>query len=259
MPNRPSLQRGTDRERLLFDAIAKGHSMRAAAGIAGVGERTAWRHLERNQAARNDYELAQQRAEAYLTTIVVDAAATDAKHAEWLLARKWPERYGDRTAIDMSATIEGRYDVEILAQVQRYSGMTADEVEREIQRLAWAVPPAEQPGAVVGQITTNEASLEADSIMGGGRGASAPAPAHQPPATQPAATDTPPRVATTPGDGTTMPTVEAVAPLQVQDTVEPKPCQHCRGWVPGRHQDGCPDWHPDGRVRIGPQTFGDPR
>jgi hypothetical protein len=268
MPNRYALSRGGPREAAVLENIRQGHSQRAACAAAGVGESSFYRHIERSPAFARDVELALADAERRLVTIVLDAAATDAKHAEWLLARRWPEHYGDRQQVDMAAKFEGQYDHTVIALAQRYMGLSPAETESEIKALDWVVPVTHQPGAVVGQITT----AETDSIMGGegetarafptqqytGGGAAAlPPPTHQPASADEAA-DTPDNEAEVLNrtNGIDQP------PLRPVVVPPPSSCPHCRGHVPGRHETQCPVFEADGRLKAPLHPFaigGDPR
>jgi hypothetical protein len=138
--------------------------------------------------------------------------------------------------------------------------MSDEDVLGELQRLAWVAPGADQPGTVVGQIATSPAPAEADSIMRravppSGRGTARNLPAQQAPATDSTA-DTAESEAEVLNhtNGVEQPPLRPVVAAPAQ------PCQHCAGSVPGKHQDGCVTFEPDGRLKV-TQGFviGDPR
>lgn len=265
MPNRYALSRGGAREAAVLENIRQGHSQRAACAAAGVGESSFYRHVERSPAFARDVELAQAESERRLVGIVLEAAANDAKHAEWLLARRWPEHYGDRQQVDMAAKFEGQYDHTVIALAQRYMGLTPTEIEAEIKALDWAGPITDQPGTVVGQIATGEASGEAsgeaDSIMGGEGPPIGGGTAKALPAQQPAVTDEAARVATNGAKVLNHTNGIEQPPLRPVVAPPPSACPHCRGTVPGRHESLCPVFAEDGRLKapLSPMAFGDPR
>lgn len=244
MPNRRAVTRGGAMEAAILESIRQGHSIRAACAAAGVPVRSYYNFAQRSPAHRHDREVAEQEAERRLVGIVLDAAATDAKHAEWLLARRWPERYGDATRIDMQATVEQR-DPHVVALAERYATLSDDEIVVELQRLAWVLPAA--PGT--GQERTHD----------GGGDTTVPL--------LPASTDQTPDTAPTPAESADEPGPLGdgrLSPPQPAEVLEPyrpaKACPHCEGDL-RHHQPACPVFFEDGRLRIpwAPTSGGDPR
>lgn len=81
--------------------LADGHFREVAAQAAGIAYRTLahWCRLGKSGEAPyaeflHAVQKAEQRAELAMLKLVMRAAEGDAKHAEWFLERKYPERWG---------------------------------------------------------------------------------------------------------------------------------------------------------------------
>ena len=229
-------------EAAILDNLRQGHSIRAACAAAGVALRTYQRFVAASPAHRHDREVAEQESERRLVGIVLQAAATDAKHAEWLLARRWPDRYGDRQQIDLQASIEQR-DPAVLALAERYAAMTADEIEQEMGRLAWVVP--HPPANTAGEERSADGGATAIPLL----------PVASTDKTPDTAPDTAevalhPEPVAIQADSPPQP-AEPLPPLEVHRGPPPHRCPHCRG----THEAGCPQAMPEMRI----QPWNDPR
>ena len=84
--------------------LHEGCDQRTACSICGIGERTFHEWKERGRNGEEPYasffsaaSRARDTHKARLVKIVIDAADKDARHAEWLLERGWPNEYGRAT------------------------------------------------------------------------------------------------------------------------------------------------------------------
>lgn len=115
----------------ILECIRAGNFREVAARAAGVGKSTFhhWMQSEDERFAdfQAEVEAAEQDAEVAMVGIVVAAAATDPKHAQWWLERKHPERWGRKDA--------HRVDLKSESTVAVSGGVTvflpAEETERE--------------------------------------------------------------------------------------------------------------------------------
>jgi len=135
----------TDARRdVILQALRAGNTREAAAGYAGISERTfrAWRAAD-SRFQRVCAE-AEATAEVRMATVVADAAfgrpaqhddmgrvirsevRPNPEHAEWWLERRRPHAWGRRITMDIRATIE-RFAAE--------QGLDADDLIAEAERL----------------------------------------------------------------------------------------------------------------------------
>jgi hypothetical protein len=117
------------RRKLLLEAIEKGHSPTAASSIAGISRRTLQRELQRSAVLARQVDAARDKAESYLLEKVIEAAAKDARHAEWLLERRWAETYGRNAAQAIPPE-----QVAALALAERVARLTPDEQRATFER-----------------------------------------------------------------------------------------------------------------------------
>ena len=102
---RPSTLTPSVREKI-FTAIRAGNYREVAARWAGVPLRTFWRWCQQGRKAKSGVYKefwqalleAELSAEINMVGLVMKAARDNAKHAEWWLRRKFPQRWGRDTA-----------------------------------------------------------------------------------------------------------------------------------------------------------------
>jgi hypothetical protein len=93
----------------VLDAVRKGATREVAAQAAGIGRSTLgiWHARGKDDldaglhsvfaAFAGDLSRAEADAELYLVDLLRKAAVSDPRSAQWLLARRWPERWAART------------------------------------------------------------------------------------------------------------------------------------------------------------------
>jgi hypothetical protein len=115
----------------IISSIKSGNFRNTAARWAGIGERTMRDWMTRGEAHpkspfgsfRRRVMEAEKAAEMRCVAIVMKAAANDAKHAEWWLERKYPQRWGRKQRHEITGKngevlrhqVEGLDPVEALA------------------------------------------------------------------------------------------------------------------------------------------------
>src|SRR5437868_9597085 len=80
-------------QKRICDLLADANTIQTACDAVGVGERTYFTWASQNAAFAAATREARARAKIHLVGIVRKAAKTNAKHAEWLLERSWPNEY----------------------------------------------------------------------------------------------------------------------------------------------------------------------
>jgi hypothetical protein len=80
-------------QKRICDFLADANTIKTACDACGIGERTYFNFCERYPAFLAATREAMARAKIQLVAIVRNAAKTNAKHAEWLLERSWPNEY----------------------------------------------------------------------------------------------------------------------------------------------------------------------
>jgi hypothetical protein len=89
--------------------LRKGLSRTVAGQAAGVSKDSIRRWMERSATFRADTEQAEAESQSMLVGIVLAAAAKKLPNtwqaAAWLLERRWPEVYGQRSKVDISLDI----------------------------------------------------------------------------------------------------------------------------------------------------------
>ena len=80
--------------------LAKGSSIKSACIVSGIGERTYFDWQERGKKGETRYETfffaatrAREKHKHRLIEVVMAAAHKDARHAEWLLERQFPNEF----------------------------------------------------------------------------------------------------------------------------------------------------------------------
>ena len=100
---------------LLVQALSGGNFRDVACDYAGIGRRTvadwmaAGKRLPKSRfgAFRRRVLQAERSAEIRCVALVLSAAKVDARHAEWFLARKFPERWADRSRLQLEGARGG--------------------------------------------------------------------------------------------------------------------------------------------------------
>lgn len=91
-------------------ALRGGNFRSTAAGWAGIGARTLREWMQKGEAApksphglfRHAVLEAEKAAEIHAVGLIMRAASTDVKHAEWWLSHRFPERWAERRKVEMS-------------------------------------------------------------------------------------------------------------------------------------------------------------
>jgi hypothetical protein len=108
---RPSKLTPEVRERIL-QAVRGGNFRDVAAQWAGIAPETLSRWLVRPEstyvAFRQALIEAEQQAEIRAVALILKAAETDPRNAQWWLERKFPERWGRRERVDVELYIRTR-------------------------------------------------------------------------------------------------------------------------------------------------------
>lgn len=118
VPNKPKLT--PEREQIILDAIVAGNWLVTAANMAGVTARTVRNWLKQAEEApeanpelvafAGKYQAALADAENQLVADVRRAAKADARHAQWMLEKRFPKRWG-KTA-EQKLTLSGTVGIE---------------------------------------------------------------------------------------------------------------------------------------------------
>ncbi len=77
--------------------LEQGNTIKTVAGATGISERVFYEWCERHPHFLQATTRARAKAKIKLVKIITDAAAVDARHAEWLLERSHPQEYGRAT------------------------------------------------------------------------------------------------------------------------------------------------------------------
>lgn len=132
-------------------AVAAGNFRQVAARAAGVSPRTLGDWLAKGKAqATGPYAdflravlRAEQDAEMAMVKRVVEAASQDAKHAEWFLERKFPDRWGRKDRREVTGAKGGPL------QVEATRGLIEDPSLVALMKSmrGWRPEPAEESGS----------------------------------------------------------------------------------------------------------------
>ena len=109
----------------LCEVLMKGHSINAACGKVGISKQTFHNWYNKGKTAKSgkfkqfvcDVDNAQDIAAHRLENIVIESAADNPKDAKWLLTKKFPDIYGDRTYNETK--IDANVKTELLAKLER--------------------------------------------------------------------------------------------------------------------------------------------
>lgn len=126
MPRPPKFT--PDRQQLILEAISAGATRKAAALHAGIDDATLYRWMQRYASFATHIARAEADVELRCTTLILNAAETDPRHAEWWLERRRTEDYGRRDRVEVLL----RREAEKLAAEL---GVEVDEVLREAERI----------------------------------------------------------------------------------------------------------------------------
>jgi hypothetical protein len=123
---RPSVMKPEAVDRLL-KALAAGNWRGVACEWAGIGERTFREWMSKGEGQKvgrfRDFRRrvleAEQSAEIRAVGLVMKAAEADARHAEWFLERKFPERWGRKDRHELTGAGGGTVQTASLEQLSR--------------------------------------------------------------------------------------------------------------------------------------------
>ena len=107
------------------EILMNGHSINAACGKVGIVRKTFYNWYNKGKTAKSgkykqftcDVDNAQDIAVHRLESIVIESAADNPKDAKWLLTKKFPDMYGDRTYNETK--IDANVKTELLAKLER--------------------------------------------------------------------------------------------------------------------------------------------
>src|SRR5215831_3882167 len=130
--------------------LQKGSTIKSAAILCGIGERTHHEWMERGQKGEQPFvsffsavTRAREKHRQNLIDVVREAAHKDAKHAEWLLERQFPHEFApyDRRPIPVEPEPEKKINVafilppemkgKTLAEVANFPVMTTEQAMAE--------------------------------------------------------------------------------------------------------------------------------
>ena len=125
MANRYNSKLTPELSEKLCEALAEGHSILAACSTVGIVENTYRNWYNRGKEAKSgkykqfycDVTNAHNKAAHKLENIVIESAADNPKDAKWLLTKKFPDIYGDRTYNETK--IDANVKTELLAKLER--------------------------------------------------------------------------------------------------------------------------------------------
>ena len=122
------------RVELVLMGLRRGLSRTVAGQAAGVSKDSIRRWMERSATFRADTEQAEAESQSMLLGIVLAAAAKKLPNtwqaAAWLLERRWPEAYGQRSKVDISLDI-----VEAAREVAEEFGASQEAVIAEAEAI----------------------------------------------------------------------------------------------------------------------------
>jgi len=95
--------------------IGAGNTVKTIYGALGVSKQTWYNWLDKGSKAKSglyrklyeEVEKAESRAESRYVTIIAQAAEENWQAAAWMLERKYPERWGRKDKVDLSADKDG--------------------------------------------------------------------------------------------------------------------------------------------------------
>ena len=124
----------SERVEAVLMGLRRGLSRTVAGQAAGVSKDSIRRWMERSATFRADTEQAEAESQSMLLGIVLAAAAKKLPNtwqaAAWLLERRWPEAYGQRSKVDISLDI-----VEAAREVAEEFGASQEAVIAEAEAI----------------------------------------------------------------------------------------------------------------------------
>lgn len=92
----------------MLEAISGGATRKASALHAGIDEATLYNWLRRYSSFSGQIARAEADVEVRCTALILNAATTDPRHAEWWLERRRPDDYGRRDKVDLEVYVRQR-------------------------------------------------------------------------------------------------------------------------------------------------------
>ena len=125
MANKYNVKLTPELSKKFCEVIMNGHSINAACGKVGIVRQTFYNWYNKGKTAKSgkfkqfacDVDNAQDIAAHRLESIVIESAADNPKDAKWLLTKKFPDIYGDRTYNETK--IDANVKTELLAKLER--------------------------------------------------------------------------------------------------------------------------------------------
>ena len=93
MKRGPKSLRTPKLQKRICEILADANTIQTACDACGIGEKTYFRWCQKHPTFLTATREARARAKIKLVDIVRNAARINAKHAEWLLERSWPNEY----------------------------------------------------------------------------------------------------------------------------------------------------------------------
>lgn len=97
-----------ERAQRVLEAISAGATRKAAAGHAGIDERTLYRWLERHVSFASLLRAREDDVEVRACAVIQQAALDDWRAAAWWLERRRADEYGRRDKVDLDLYIRQR-------------------------------------------------------------------------------------------------------------------------------------------------------
>lgn len=134
-----------ERANVIIKALASGGTFRAAAAVAGIGEKTLHRWRAKGERATrgayHDFYIACEEASAKAilragACVQLAIKSGDVKTARWFLERRCPEEYGRASRLDVKADVSASVDVSSSTARQIAEGLS----DEALAELADALP-----------------------------------------------------------------------------------------------------------------------
>lgn len=123
-------------EATICEYIATGNYRQVAGRAAGISKSTFeyWMRRGRDEPGTIyerfviSVEEAEGRAELHAVKLIIQAAAGDAKHAQWWLERKFPERWGRKDRLALTGKNDGPIETNVTVANADLTKLTDDEL-----------------------------------------------------------------------------------------------------------------------------------